>query len=137
MLGARRRGCSTSTVEAGLEIKARSQWAYARRRFFRHRLAMVGLVVLVIIFGAGVFANFIAPYYVLDRSTSTNILHAPTTAGNHFFGTDKIGRDYFSRVIYGIRTSEEVGVFVAVLSSIIGLSSAPSPATTAAGSTTS
>ncbi|HVA30710.1 MAG TPA: ABC transporter permease, partial [Gaiellaceae bacterium] len=40
---------------------------------------------------------------------------------HHFFGTDEIGRDYFSRVIWGIRTSEEVGVFVAVVSSIMGL----------------
>ena len=55
-------GVLDSTVEAGLEIKARSQWSYARRRFIRHRLAMAGLIGLVIIFGAGVFANFIAPY---------------------------------------------------------------------------
>ena len=46
---------------------------------------------------------------------------APTTVGHHCFGTDEIGRDYLSRVIYGIRTSEEVGFFVAVVSSIIGL----------------
>ena len=109
-----------STVEAGLELKVRSQWDYARRRFLRHRLAMGGLVGLVIIFGAGIFANYIAPYS-FDGIDLNNILAAPTTAGHHFFGTDEIGRDYFSRVIYGIRTSEEVGVFVAVLSSLIGL----------------
>ena len=108
------------TVEAGLELKVRSQWDYARRRFLRHRLAMGGLVGLVIIFGAGIFANFIAPY-TFDGIDLNNILAAPTTVGHHFFGTDEIGRDYLSRVIYGIRTSEEVGVFVAVLSSLIGL----------------
>jgi len=109
-----------STVAAGLEIKVRSQWSYARTRFLRHRLAMGSLVVLVFVFGVGAFANLVAPYSysVLDL---TNILHPPTTEAHHFFGTDEIGRDYFSRVIYGIRTSEEVGVFVAVLSSIIGL----------------
>ena len=86
----------------------------------RHRLAMASLVVLVFVFGVGAFANFVAPYYYSTLDL-TNILHAPTTQAHHFFGTDEIGRDYFSRVIYGIRTSEEVGVFVAVLSSIIGL----------------
>ena len=109
-----------TTVVAGLEIKVRSQWSYARRRFLRHRLAMAGLVGLVIIFGAGAFANWVAPYsYTADDLT--NILHGPTTVAHHFFGTDEIGRDYFSRVIWGIRTSAEVGVFVAIVSSLIGL----------------
>jgi peptide/nickel transport system permease protein len=108
------------TTEAGLELKARSQWSYARSRFLRHRLAMTGLVVLVIVFGAGIFANYIAPYS-FDQIDLTNVLHGPTTTGNHFFGTDEIGRDFFSRTIYGIRTSMEVGVFVAFVSSIIGI----------------
>ena len=81
---------------------------------------MSGLVVLVIIFGAGIFANFVAPYS-FEEIDLTNVLHGPTTAAHHFFGTDEIGRDFFSRVIYGIRTSMEVGVFVAFVSSIIGV----------------
>src|SRR5205814_9720987 len=51
----------------------------------------------------------------------TNPLHPPTTINHHYFGTDGIGADELSRVIFGIRTSLEVGVFVAVLSSIFGL----------------
>jgi peptide/nickel transport system permease protein len=113
-------GIVDATVEAGLEMKTRSQWSYARTRFLRHRLAMGGLVGLVILFGAGIFANYIAPYPV-DKIDLTHVLQAPTTAGHHWFGTDEIGRDFLSRVIYGIRTSEEVGFFVAVVSSIIGL----------------
>ncbi len=113
-------GVVDSTVEAGLEVKVRSQWDYARRRFFRHRLAMIGLVGLVVIFGAGAFAGYVAPYSYAEIDLN-NILHGPTTVGHHFFGTDAIGRDYFSRVVYGIRTSEEVGVVVAVVSSLFGL----------------
>ena len=109
-----------ATYEAGLELKARSQWSYARRRFFRHRLAMTGLIVLVVVFGAGIFANYVAPFS-FEEIDLTNVLHGPTTIGNHFFGTDEIGRDFFSRVIFGIRTSMEVGVFVAFVSSIIGI----------------
>lgn len=109
-----------STVEAGLEIKVRSQWSYARTRFLRHRLAMAGLIGLVIIFGAGALAPWVAPYSY-SQIDLNNILAPPTLHGNHIFGTDEIGRDYLSRVIYGIRTSEEVGVFVAVLSTFIGL----------------
>jgi peptide/nickel transport system permease protein len=113
-------GALDSTIEAGLEVKVRSQWAYARRRFLRHRLAMIGLVGLIIIFGAGAFAGYVAPYSYSEIDLQ-NILHGPTTVGHHFFGTDEIGRDYFSRVVWGIRTSEEVGVLVAILSSILGL----------------
>lgn len=109
-----------STVEAGLELQARSQWSYARRRFLRHRLAMLGLLGLVVVFGAGILANYVAPYSYTEIDLN-NILAPPTLVGHHFFGTDEIGRDYFSRVIWGIRTSEEVGVFVAFVSSILGL----------------
>lgn len=113
-------GVVDSTVEAGLELKTRSQWSYARTRFFRHRLAMTGLLVLVVVFGAGIFAHWIAPY-AFDEIDLLNVRNPPTTQANHFFGTDQLGRDYFSRVIFGIRTSMEVGVFVAFVSSIIGI----------------
>ena len=108
------------TLEAGLDLKVRSQWSYARMRFFRHRLAVAGLIGLIIIFGAGIFAPFIAPYSYAQIDLY-NILHAPTTVNHHYFGTDGIGSDEFSRVIYGIRTSLEVGVFVAVVSTVVGL----------------
>jgi ABC-type dipeptide/oligopeptide/nickel transport system permease subunit len=109
-----------STAAAGLELQVRSQWSYARMRFFRHRLAVVGLVGLIIIFGAGIFAGVVAPYSYAAIDLQ-NILHPPTTIDKHYFGTDGIGADEFSRVIWGIRTSLEVGVFVAVVSSFIGL----------------
>jgi ABC-type dipeptide/oligopeptide/nickel transport system permease subunit len=113
-------GVVDPTVDAGLELEARSQWSYARRRFFRHRLAMLGLAGLIIIFGAGILANWVAPYS-FEQIDLLHVYNPPTTAGHHFFGTDEIGRDYLSRVIYGIRTSLEVGVFVAVVSTIFGV----------------
>jgi peptide/nickel transport system permease protein len=109
-----------AAVEHGLELKARSQWSYARSRFLRHRLAVVSLLLLIVIFGIGIFANHIAPY-PYSAIDLDHILEAPTTANQHYFGTDGLGSDEFSRVIYGIRTSLEVGVFVAFLSSILGL----------------
>src|SRR5437764_11531446 len=106
------------TRAAGLELKVRSQWSYARMRFFRHRLAMVGLLALVVIFGAGIFAGTVAPYSYAAIDLS-HILQGPTHA--HYFGTDALGRDEYTRVLWGIRTSMEVGVFVALLSTFIGL----------------
>ena len=106
--------------EHGLEVKARSQWAYARKRFLRHRLAVVSLIVVTAIFLCGAFASFIAPhsYSAIDLNY---FFHPPTVKNQHYFGTDQLGRDYFSRVIYGIRTSAKVGLVVALLSTIIGL----------------
>jgi peptide/nickel transport system permease protein len=106
--------------EHGLEIKSRSQWAFARRRFVRHRLAMASLIVLVIILLAGVFANLIAPYSYAAQGGFAASSKPPTFAGHHYFGTDFLGRDYFSRVVYGIRTSERVAFLVAIVSTLIG-----------------
>jgi ABC-type dipeptide/oligopeptide/nickel transport system permease subunit len=114
--------------ESGLEIEARSQWAYARRRFMRHRLALGSLIVLVGIFLCGIFASVIAPYsyreipYTELAGVSVidvkQVLSPPST--KHLFGTDSAGRDTFSRTLYGIRTSARVGILVGVLSTIIG-----------------
>ncbi|MGZ8697395.1 MAG: ABC transporter permease [Gaiellaceae bacterium] len=105
--------------EHGLEPESRSQWAYARRRFLRHKLAMASLVVLAIILLAGVFADVIAPYS-FDEIDLENAGVGPTLEGNHFFGTDFLGRDYFTRVVYGIQTTEKVAFLVALLSTLIG-----------------
>jgi ABC-type dipeptide/oligopeptide/nickel transport system permease subunit len=105
--------------ETGLELKSRSQWAYARRRFLHHRLAMASLIVLTIIVLAGVFASVIAPYSY-DEIDLANSLKAPTLEDKHFFGTDFQGRDYFSRIVYGIQTSVRVAFIVAILSTLIG-----------------
>ncbi len=105
--------------ETGVDLKGRSHWAYARRRFLRHRLAMISLVALVAILLAGSFANVLAPY-TYDHIDLANTSAPPTTKGKHYFGTDQLGRDYFSRVLYGIRTSARVAFIVAILSTAIG-----------------
>jgi ABC-type dipeptide/oligopeptide/nickel transport system permease subunit len=111
-------GVVDDTQAAGLDLKVRSQWSYARMRFFRHRLAMAGLIGLVIIFGAGILAGQIAPYGYAEIDLN-HILAGPSHA--HYFGTDALGRDQYTRVLWGIRTSMEVGVFVALLSTFAGL----------------
>ena len=107
------------SYESGVELKARSQWAYARIRFFRHRLAVASLVVLILVAFVAIFAKQIAPYGY-DELDLENIAASPTLEDHHWFGTDLLGRDYLSRVIFGVRTSLWVAVFVAVLSTLIG-----------------
>jgi len=109
----------TLTYETGVEVKARSQWAYARRRFFRHRLAMASLVVLLGFGGVAIFAEQLAPY-AYDELDLAYTNQAPTTNATHWFGTDQLGRDYLSRVIFGVQTSLWVALLVALLSTAIG-----------------
>jgi ABC-type dipeptide/oligopeptide/nickel transport system permease subunit len=114
-----RAGTLELTYEQGVELKARSQWSYARMRFFRHRLAVVSLIVLILIGLVAIFAPQIAPYQY-DELDLNNIAASPTLKDHHWFGTDFLGRDYLSRVIFGIRTSLWVALFVALLSTVIG-----------------
>jgi ABC-type dipeptide/oligopeptide/nickel transport system permease subunit len=103
--------------DTGLELQARSQWAFARRRFFRHRLAMASLVVLLTVFAAGAFANVVAPYSYSDVNLDA-LTQSPSA--HHLFGTDQAGRDYFSRTLFGIRTSARVALLVGFLSTVLG-----------------
>jgi len=108
-----------AVYEQGLQIEARSQWQLARRRFFRHKLAITSLVILAIIFGAAIFAEQITQYDYAEQDFEFASV-GPTFENGHYFGTDQIGRDYFTRVIFGIRTSARVAFLVAFLSTIIG-----------------
>jgi ABC-type dipeptide/oligopeptide/nickel transport system permease subunit len=111
--------------EAGVELKARSQWSYARMRFFRHKLAVVSLAILLFFAVVAIFAKQIAPYGFDEIDLEhpdpvTGLALSPRLEGHHWLGTDQLGRDYMSRIIYGIRTSLWVAVFVAILATLIG-----------------
>ena len=117
-------GASTDPTlvhESGLDVEVRSQWTYARRRFMRHRLAVASLLILIVIFTAGFTAPWIAPYS-FEGYDINNLEVGPTFSGGHVFGTDLLGRDYFSRVLYGIRTSIHVAFVVTILTVLIGTS---------------
>ena len=105
--------------ESGLELKARSQWAYARIRFFRHKLAVASLFILALAALTAIFAEQIAPYG-FDEFDFEHIVSPPTLDGWHLFGTDQLGRDYLSRVIFGLRTSLWVALLVATVATALG-----------------
>jgi peptide/nickel transport system permease protein len=107
------------SYQSGLEVEARSQWAYARMRFFRHKLAVASLILLIAAGFIAIFADLVAPY-AYDEFDFDHIVSGPTFRGGHIFGTDELGRDYLSRVIYGLRTSLWVAFFVATIATLIG-----------------
>lgn len=84
-------------------------------------LATIGAVVLVLILVAAVAAPLLAPYPAdgTDATHPTRSLLAPGAA--HWFGTDGVGRDVLSRVLYGARTSLTIAVAVLAISAVIGV----------------
>ncbi|MFP5256869.1 MAG: ABC transporter permease [Acidimicrobiia bacterium] len=88
------------------------------KRFKQNRLAMVGLVIIVILVLTAIFAPWIAPYTITER-TSGQFRKPPSM--DHWFGTDTIGRDVFSRVVYGSRVSLKIGIAATSIALTIGL----------------
>ena len=96
----------------------RTIWQAARRRFLHNRLATVGLGVVLLFIVFAVFAEVVAPE-PYDRSVLSDTLQFPSA--RHWMGTDQVGRDLLSRMIYGARTSLIVGFAVQALAFGIGL----------------
>jgi len=81
------------------------------------RLAYIGIAIAAIFILAAIFAPWIASYDIALQDLGNR--YAPPSAG-HWFGTDGLGRDVFSRVVYGARISLEVGITVVVVSALFG-----------------
>jgi peptide/nickel transport system permease protein len=92
--------------------------ALAARQFPRHRAAMVGLVCLALICLAATLAPWIAPFDPVQIKLGAK-LKPPSL--EHWLGTDHFGRDVFSRLIYGGRTSLSVGVLVVAFAFSLGV----------------
>lgn len=99
-------------------VVARSNLYYASRRFLRHRLAVAALVVTLALIFMAVFAPVVAPTSYKDA----NLMEAnQAPSRSHWFGTDAIGHDYLSRVIYGVRTSLIVAFSAVGVACLIGI----------------
>src|SRR4051812_14260553 len=83
-----------------------------------NRLAYIGIAIAAIFIMAAIFAPLIATHDVTAQNLA--IRYAAPSA-EHWFGTDSLGRDVFSRVVFGARISLEVGIIVVTVSSIIGV----------------
>jgi oligopeptide transport system permease protein len=95
-----------------------SLWQDAWRRLLRNRMAVVGLIVVGLLLFAFITADFLPPYsYDKADYDSTRV---PPRA-DHIFGTDKLGRDLFSRIWWGTRVSLTVAVVGSLTSLVIGM----------------
>jgi peptide/nickel transport system permease protein len=95
-----------------------SEWRRMLRVFFGRKLAVIGLVIILAIMIIAVFAPIIAPYNP-NAIDLDHMLVQPS--GSHLLGTDASGRDIFSRIVYGSRTSLMVGLISVGISGIVGM----------------
>ena len=103
-----------------VQKKHRTLLQDARRRFSRNRLAMLGLVIVVFFLILAIFADILAPH-PYDKVYLDRVLMFPFEHPDHPLGTDEVGRDYLSRLIYGARTSILVGIGVMTIAVLIGV----------------
>ena len=111
-------------LDLALAGPSRSLWSDAWQRLRRNKLAVLGGVILLVLVFVALFAPLIAPYsyekLVRDPVTNRSIQNqAPSAA--HWFGTDRLSRDEFSRVVYGARISLSVGVVSQLIILLVGL----------------
>jgi oligopeptide transport system permease protein len=116
------------TLNAVGEIKGRSLWVDARRRLFRNRAAMAGIVILALITLLALLAPMLSPcaydeinYDIIACAPRWWPAEAGCIAPGHIFGTDSVGRDLFVRTLFGARVSLAVGLVATLVSLIIGV----------------
>jgi ABC-type dipeptide/oligopeptide/nickel transport system permease subunit len=98
-----------------------SGWSRFIRVFFGRKVVIFGLTVVVMLIILAIFAPWIAPHDPYQPHLR-DALAQPFTGTEYILGTDSLGRDTLSRIIYGARVSLTVGVMVITLSSIVGFS---------------
>ncbi|MEZ4865666.1 MAG: ABC transporter permease [Caldilineaceae bacterium] len=105
-------------LQASQNVAVRSLWADAWRRLLKNKLAVVGLCIIVIFLLTAAFGRFVTPYDFLAQDLNHQ-LEAPSSA--HWLGTDALGRDILSRLLYGARTAALVAFTTTVISLFLGV----------------
>jgi len=97
---------------------------YVGRLLWRDKSGLIGLIMFLMVVFAAIFAPFIAPYDPLEQNLRDSKIPPAWQEGgswDHPFGTDNLGRDIYSRIIYGARVSLTVGFFGVLIAGGLGL----------------
>jgi oligopeptide transport system permease protein len=110
---------TTTTVEnTVVQRKPANLWRDAAIRFSKNKLAMGALFIVLLMFFMAIFADFIAPYNY-DEIVKGRTRQFPNA--QYWFGTDNVGRDQFSRIVYGARISLIIGLSVQLIAITFGV----------------
>lgn len=100
------------------EIKQESFWASVGKRLLQNKMAVIGMTVLGIIIFAAIFAPYIAPH---DPIKQNILARYKAPSSKYLLGTDELGRDILSRIIYGARYSLLIGVISISIALLLGI----------------
>lgn len=106
------------TLELDISLKKKSMSKEIIRRLFKSRSAVFGLIIIIVLLMFAIFAEHIAPYGFDDQLLSRRFI---PPCKDYIFGTDDYGRDIFSRIVYGSRTSLLIALLSVTFSSFIGV----------------
>lgn len=106
------------TIKAEESGKNRGLWGDAFYRLSRNRLALAGGIFILVMIVVALFAPLIAPHDPSEQNLSISLA---SPSGSHLMGTDILGRDTFSRLVYGARISLSVGIFTQLIILLIGM----------------
>ncbi len=104
-------------IEKNANVTSNTPGREALKRLRKNKTAMAGLIIILIMFLVAIFAPVIAPYTYTEQDY-TATMQGPTA--QHIFGTDNLGRDLFSRCVYGTRYSLPIGIICTAIGLLIG-----------------
>ena len=109
----------TSITEDFNKLPHTSEFRRFSRVFFKRRVVFFGLIIIAIFFITATFAEWISPYDPYETYLD-NRLAQPSR--DHLLGTDTLGRDTLSRIIYGARSTLMIGVIALSIAALVGIS---------------
>jgi oligopeptide transport system permease protein len=107
------------TLNRAVSVRGRSLWEDARRRLFRNRAAVTGMVVLGLLVLAAIVGPWLSPF-AYDQVDKADVWLPPLAQG-HLMGSDALGRDLLTRLLVGLRVSLAIGFVATFVSLVIGV----------------
>ena len=110
---------AAATAQAPAKVKAKKNSEFVRvmKQMSKNKLAMLGLAIFIVEVVLAILAPYISPYSYTKMDMTACFA---TPSATHFFGCDDMGRDIFSRVLYGARYSISIGILAVLFSVVIG-----------------
>ena len=100
------------------EASRSNLWRDAIARLVANRLAVIGILPIILLFFIAIFGPYLTPYDFLAQDFTARLA---SPSSEHLLGTDELGRDVLSRILYGARTAVSVGLVSTAISLIVGL----------------